>query len=67
MEGAFTRQDLVMLRWRIPQNFQAGGSYLINLHSWALRSTMSDVNSRLMMIVSPTEAALFRIDGARRS
>src|SRR5215510_9592047 len=52
-----------MLRWQIPMNFQGGGTYLMNQHTWALASTMSDANGRPIMMAGPTEAAPFLLNG----
>ena len=63
-EGTFSWQDLVSLRWQIPQNFQDGGSYIMNPRTWELCSTMSDANGRPIMTATPSEAAPFLLGGA---
>jgi HK97 family phage major capsid protein len=62
--GTFTWQDLVMLRWQVPMSLQGDGAYLMNQHTWALCSTMSDANGRPIMTVAPTEAAPFLLAGS---
>ena len=57
--GQFSWQDLVMLRWQVPMSLQGDGAYLMNQHTWALCSTMSDANGRPIMTVAPTEVAPF--------
>jgi HK97 family phage major capsid protein len=61
--GQFSWQDLVMLRWQVPMSLQGDGAYLMNQHTWALCSTMSDANGRPIMTVAPTEAAPFLLGG----
>jgi HK97 family phage major capsid protein len=63
-EGTFMWQDLVSLRYQIPQQFGDAGAYFMNLRTWALCSTMSDANGRPIMTISPTDATPFRIAGA---
>ena len=62
--GMFTWQDLVMLRFQIPQNFADGGSYVMNAHTLGLLMTMSDANGRPIMTSTPGDAVPFRIGGA---
>jgi HK97 family phage major capsid protein len=44
--GQFSRQDLVMLRWEIPIQWQNGASYLMNQRTFAMLLTMSDAMAR---------------------
>jgi len=63
--GQFGWQDLVMLKYTVPTNFQgAGGSYLMNQNSFALTLTMSDAMGRPIMLVSPVNAGQFIIAGS---
>jgi HK97 family phage major capsid protein len=63
--GAFSWQDLVMLKYTVPTNFQgAGGSYLMNQNSFALTLTMSDAMGRPIMLVSPVNAGQYLIAGS---
>jgi HK97 family phage major capsid protein len=63
--GQFTWQDLMMLRWQIPQNFQdANAAYIMNQNTWGQASTLSDTTGRPIMTMHPTEAVPFRIGGA---
>jgi len=62
--GTFTWQDIVMLRWQVPMSLQGDGAYLMNQHTWALCSTMSDAAGRPIMTVAPTQAAPFLLAGA---
>ena len=57
--GMFTWQDLVMLRFQIPQNFADGGSYVMNAHTLGLLMTMSDTNGRPIMTSTPGDAVPF--------
>src|SRR5262245_9478322 len=62
--GAFSWQDLILMRWQLPMNYQDGGSYIMNPKTWGLCSTMSDANGRPIMIANPTEGAPFLLGGA---
>src|SRR5262249_19107931 len=61
--GQFAWQDLIMLRWQVPQSLQGDGAYLMNQHTWALCSTMSDANGRPIMVPGPTQAVPFLLGG----
>jgi len=61
--GVFSWQDLVMMRWQVPLNFQDGGAYIMNANTWAMCSTMSDANGRPIMVAGPTEEAPFLLNG----
>jgi HK97 family phage major capsid protein len=55
----FTWQDLLMLRWAVPMSLRGNdGAYLMNQHTWALCTTMSDANGRPIMTAGPTEPFL---------
>jgi HK97 family phage major capsid protein len=62
--GQFTWQDLVMLKWQVPAQFHAGGSYLMNQRTFGLALTMSDAMGRPIMLAMPTEPARFLINGS---
>jgi HK97 family phage major capsid protein len=53
-----------MLPWSVPMSLQGNGAYLMNRHTWALCSTMSDANGRPIMTAAPTEAAPFLLAGS---
>lgn len=55
--GQFTWQDLVMLRWQVPMQWQGGGKYLMNQHTFGLTLTMSDAAGRPLMMPIPLGAA----------
>jgi HK97 family phage major capsid protein len=55
--GMFTWQDLVMLRWQVPQSMNQTGSYLMNQNSFGLALTLSDANGRPVMIPIPLATA----------
>jgi len=62
--GYFTWQDLLMLRWAVPMSLRGnGGAYIMNQHTWALCTTMSDANGRPIMSAGPTEATPFLLGG----
>jgi len=62
--GMFTWQDLIALKWQIPQQWHSGGRYLMNQASFALTLTMSDASGRPIMVSSPTEAGQFLLNGS---
>jgi HK97 family phage major capsid protein len=62
--GIFTWQDLIMLKWQVPMQFQGAGRFLMNQNSFAQVLTMSDANGRPIMIASPTESGVFLINGS---
>jgi HK97 family phage major capsid protein len=57
--GQFTWQDLVMLKWQVPMQWQGAGKYLMNQHTFGLTLTMSDANGRPIMIASPLDPGQF--------
>src|SRR5262245_63611759 len=62
--GQFTWQDLIMLRWMVPMQFQGGGRYLMNQHTFGQVLTMSDAMGRPIMIAMPTDTGQFTINGS---
>lgn len=62
--GQLTWQDLIMLKWQVPMQFQGGGRYLMNQHTFALILTMSDALGRPIMISMPTDNGQFLINGS---
>lgn len=49
----FTWQDLVMLKWEVPMQYQGNGRYLMNQRTFGLCLTMSDASGRPIMIPIP--------------
>src|SRR5215813_7735843 len=62
--GTFTWQDLVSLRWQVPQQYQAGGSYLLNQYTFGQVLTLSDAIGRPLMVQSPTQGGQYLLAGA---
>jgi HK97 family phage major capsid protein len=62
--GQFTWQDLVSLKWQVPQQFHAGASFLMNQATFGLVLTMSDSMHRPIMLPMPTETGQFTINGS---
>jgi HK97 family phage major capsid protein len=64
--GQFTWQDLVMLRWQVPMQFQdpAASGYLMNQNTAALCLAMSDAAGRPLMVPSLQDPATFTLMGA---
>lgn len=62
--GQFTWQDLVMLRWQVPMQWQGGGKYLMNQNTLGLTLSMSDGMNRPLMIASPVDAGSFLTGGS---
>ncbi|MBR1172986.1 phage major capsid protein [Bradyrhizobium sp. KB893862 SZCCT0404] len=64
--GQFSWQDLVMLRWQVPVQFQdpASAAYLMNQNTAALLFTMSDANGRPLMVPSLQDPTQFTLMGA---
>jgi HK97 family phage major capsid protein len=61
----FTWQDLVLLKYTVPQNFQGpGGAYLMNQNTFGLTLTMSDAMGRPIMLASPLNAGQYLIAGS---
>src|SRR5262245_30239384 len=53
--GQCTWQDLVMLKWDVPQQWHNGGTYVMNQRTWALLATMSDAIGRPLFSPSPIQ------------
>src|SRR6516225_9089169 len=53
--GQVTWQDLVMLKWDVPQQWHNEGTYLMNQRTWALLATMSDAIGRPLFSPSPIQ------------
>lgn len=51
--GQFTWQDYIMLKYEIPTQWHAGGSYLVNQRTFALLLTMSDASARPLWTTLP--------------
>jgi len=63
--GLLTWQDLISLKWAVPVQYHSqGGAYLLNQRTFAQILTMSDANSRPIMIASPTESGQMLINGS---
>src|SRR5262249_15184578 len=53
--GQITWQDLAMLKWDVPMQWHANGTYVMNQRTWALISTMSDAIGRPLFTPSPIQ------------
>lgn len=62
--GQFTWQDLVMLKWQVPMQWQGGGKFLMNQNTFGLTLTMSDAMGRPIMTLNPLEAGQFLTSGS---
>jgi HK97 family phage major capsid protein len=62
--GQFTWQDLVMLKWEIPMQWQAQGSYLMNQRSFSLLMTMTDASQRPLWGALPGAEPGFMLAGS---
>jgi len=63
--GQITWQDLVMLKWDLPMEWQGECSYLMNQRTWALLSTMSDAIGRPLFTPNPIQGqAAFLLNGS---
>lgn len=62
--GQFTWQDLVMLKWEIPMQWQAGASYLMNQRTFALLMTMSDTSTKPLWTSLPGAEPGFTLAGS---
>lgn len=62
--GQLTWQDLVLLKYMIPTNFQNGGAYLMNQTTFGQVLTLSDAMGRPIMMASPTEAGQYLVAGS---
>jgi len=51
----FTWQDLIMLKYALPMQWQNGGSYLMNQRTFAMLLTMSDAGERPIWSSLPGE------------
>jgi HK97 family phage major capsid protein len=62
--GQIAWQDLIMLRWQVPMQWQSGGRFLMNQNTFSLILTMSDALGRPLMIAMPTDPSIFYINAA---
>lgn len=62
--GQFTWQDLVMLKWQVPMQFQTGSSYFMNQYTMGQALTLSDSMGRPILLSDPTEGGGFMIAGS---
>ena len=62
--GMFTWQDLIMLKWQVPQQFHAGGSYLMNQYTFAQALTLSDAMGRPILLANPTDPEKYLLNGS---
>jgi HK97 family phage major capsid protein len=62
--GTFTWQDLVMLKWQVPMQFQAGSAYLMNQFTFGQALTLSDAMGRPILLSNPTDAGTFMLAGS---
>ena len=62
--GTLSWQDLIMLRWELPYQFQNGGSYLMNQRTFAQLMTMSDAMQRPIWGALPEGAPGYTLGGA---
>jgi HK97 family phage major capsid protein len=61
--GQFSWQDLILLKYEIPMQWQTGASYLMNQRTFALLLSMSDAGGRPMWSSLPGEEPGFRLAG----
>lgn len=61
--GQFSWQDLIMLKWEIPLQWQPGSSYLMNQRTFALLMTMTDASTRPLWTSLPGTEPGFSIAG----
>jgi len=62
--GSLTWQDLYMLKWEIPAQWQAGASFLMNQRTWAQIMTMSDASGRPLWAQVPGGEPSFQLAGS---
>jgi HK97 family phage major capsid protein len=62
--GQFTWQDLVMLKWEIPMQWQAGANYFMNQRTAALLFSMSDTTGRPLLTTLPERQPGFMLAGS---
>jgi HK97 family phage major capsid protein len=62
--GSLTWQDLYMLKWEIPAQWQQGASYLLNQRTWAQVMTMSDASGRPLWSQAPGGEPGFMLAGS---
>jgi len=62
--GTLTWQDLVMLKWEIPYQWQQGASYLMNQRTFAQLMTMTDAMQRPIWGQMPGEEPGFQLAGS---
>ena len=62
--GGFSWQDAVMLKFEIPTQWHANGSYLMNQSTFALLLTMSDANGRPLLNMMPQGMVGYQLAGS---
>jgi len=62
--GTFSWQDMVALKYEVPQQWQAGASYLLNERTFALLMSMSDTANRPLWNQLPGGQPGFQFAGA---
>lgn len=62
--GQFTWQDLYQLKYDIPMEWHAGGSYLMNQRTFSLLQTMSTAEGRPLFSQMPQGQMTFQIAGS---
>jgi HK97 family phage major capsid protein len=62
--GSLTWQDLVMLKWELPMQWQAGAVYLMNQRTFAQIMTMSDATHRPIWTQMPGSEPGFQLAGS---
>jgi HK97 family phage major capsid protein len=62
--GQFGWQDLILLKWQVPNQWLAGGRFLLNQSTFSLLLTMSDGLGRPLMLAMPTEPSIYFINGS---
>ena len=62
--GSISWQDVVLLKWEIPVQWQAGGSYLMNQRTFAALMTMTDAMQRPIWTQMPGEEPGYMLAGS---
>jgi len=62
--GTLSWQDLYMLKWEVPAQWQPGASYLMNQRTWAQVMTMSDASGRPLWGQAPAGDPGFQLAGS---
>jgi HK97 family phage major capsid protein len=62
--GQFSWQDLVMLKWEIPMQWQAGSNFYMNQRTAALLFSMSDTTGRPLLTALPERQPGFMLAGS---